>query len=258
MRHGQSNLDNHILFVIQILSYLSVPVMVAYATPANWLICAVMCYLVYHVGVAVTFHRLLTHGSFTTGPVTKVVLTFLGTVATNGSSLYWVALHTTHHKYSDSERDVHSPRFGFWKTWFMPMYPHSPVDSTKLAIRLAKEPLQLLLHKYYWFVIATYVAILYYIDPFSLVYAYLMPVMFSWAMSAGIVNTLCHNKGYRNHDTKDNSRNIRWFSWITNGESYHNNHHAKPSNPNFGSSTEYDPGYSFIKLLVKLNLARLK
>ena len=258
MKHSQTHLDNHILFIIQLLSYASIPVMIMYATFGQWIIAAIMCFLLYHVGVAVTFHRLLTHNSFTTGPITKVVMTLLGTLATNGSSLYWVALHTTHHKYSDSDKDVHSPRFGFWKTWFMPMYPHSPVDSTKLAIRLAKEPLQLFLHKYYWFVILAYVVLLGLIDPFAIVYAYLIPVMFSWAMSAGIVNTLCHVKGYRNHETKDNSRNIRAFSWITNGESYHNNHHARPSSANFGSDTEYDPGYTFIKLLAKLKLATLK
>jgi stearoyl-CoA desaturase (delta-9 desaturase) len=239
------------------MSYMSIPVMVMYASLEQWLIAAMCSYLFYHVGVSITFHRLLTHKAFNAGTITQIILTFLGTLATNGSSLYWVALHTTHHKYSDSEKDVHSPRFGFWKSWFMPMYPHNPVDSTKVAVRLAKEPFQLFFHKYYWFVIATYVFILYLISPFAVVYAYLFPVMFSWAMSAGIVNTLCHMIGYRNTATKDQSSNIRWTSWITNGESYHNNHHARPSSPNFGSETEYDIGYSFIKLLAKLNLATL-
>lgn len=185
-------------------------------------------------------------------------MTLFGTLATNGSSLYWVALHTTHHKYSDSDKDVHSPRYGFWKTWFMPMYPQSPVDSTKLALRLAKEPLQLFLHKYYWPVIGVYVAGLYLIDPFAVVYAYLFPVMFSWFVSAGIVNTLCHKLGYRNYETKDQSSNIRWLSWITGGESFHNNHHAKPSSANFGSATEYDLSYTVIKILAKCKLATLK
>jgi fatty-acid desaturase len=258
MRHEQTPLDNHIIFAIQLLSYASIPIMLAYGTLVQWLIAIVCMYLFFHVGIAVTFHRLLTHRAFETGPITKVILTLLGTLATNGSSLYWVALHTTHHKYSDSEKDVHSPRFGFWKTWFMPMYPQNPVDSTKNALRLAKEPLQLFFHKYYWFVIATYVAILWAIDPFAVVYAFLVPVCYSWAMTA-IVNAICHEDGYRNFETKDNSTNNKQYAWITGGESFHNNHHARPSNANFGSNeSEFDPGYWFIRMLAKFNLATLK
>jgi stearoyl-CoA desaturase (delta-9 desaturase) len=39
---------------------------------------------------------------------------------------------------------------------------------------------------------------------------------------------LTHKYGYRNHDTRDNSRNNWFISLILWGEGWHNNHHNNP------------------------------
>ena len=42
------------------------------------------------------------------------------------------------------------------------------------------------------------------------------------------VNSVTHLWGYRNYDTDENSRNNWLVALVTNGEGWHNNHHADP------------------------------
>ena len=49
---------------------------------------------------------------------------------------------------------------------------------------------------------------------------------FTWA-----VNSVTHLWGYRNYETADNSRNNALIAFISNGEGWHNNHHADPMGP---------------------------
>jgi stearoyl-CoA desaturase (delta-9 desaturase) len=78
-----------------------------------------------------------------------------------------------------------------------------------------------------------------------------------WA--AGIVNGIGHWWGYRNTNTKDNSKNISIFGIIIGGEELHNNHHAEPANPKLSRRWfEFDIGWMWFKVLEKLKLARIK
>ncbi len=43
------------------------------------------------------------------------------------------------------------------------------------------------------------------------------------------INSLCHFFGRRDYATDDESRNLRWLSLLSLGESWHNNHHAFPT-----------------------------
>src|SRR3954471_14478861 len=61
------------------------------------------------LGVTVGFHRLFTHRSFKTGPITRGVLAALGSIAIEGPVISWVADHRKHHAFSDEEGDPHSP-----------------------------------------------------------------------------------------------------------------------------------------------------
>jgi stearoyl-CoA desaturase (delta-9 desaturase) len=76
-----------------------------------------------------------------------------------------------------------------------------------------------------------------------------------WA--AGIVNGIGHWWGYRNTDTKDNSKNISIMGIIIGGEELHNNHHAEPANPKLSRRWfEFDIGWMWFKILEKLKLAK--
>ncbi len=43
------------------------------------------------------------------------------------------------------------------------------------------------------------------------------------------INSICHYWGRRRFAVRDESRNVWWLSWLSFGESWHNNHHAFPS-----------------------------
>lgn len=69
-----------------------------------------------------------------------------------------------------------------------------------------------------------------------------------------MVNILCHsmsdNIGYRNFNTKDNSKNIKWLSYLTFGQALHNNHHHAPGNYNYAArNNEFDVGLLLARII---------
>jgi stearoyl-CoA desaturase (delta-9 desaturase) len=59
-----------------------------------------------------------------------------------------------------------------------------------------------------------------------------------------------HTWGYRNFETKEESKNTWWLAILTFGEGWHNNHHAKPGRWNFSHKWwEIDMSAWVIRLL---------
>jgi fatty-acid desaturase len=66
-----------------------------------------------------------------------------------------------------------------------------------------------------------------------------------------------HLWGYRNYDTGEDSRNNMLVGILTNGEGWHNNHHADPRSARHGHFWwELDLNWAVIRLLAALGLAR--
>lgn len=77
-----------------------------------------------------------------------------------------------------------------------------------------------------------------------------------WA--AGVINGLGHFVGYRNGNTKDNSKNISPFGIIIGGEELHNNHHLNPKNVKLSRRWfEVDVGYIYLRIFCVLRLAKI-
>ena len=49
-----------------------------------------------------------------------------------------------------------------------------------------------------------------------------------------LVNSAAHMFGYRNFETRDESRNTWWVALFSFGEGWHNNHHAHPTSARHG------------------------
>ena len=63
-------------------------------------------------------------------------------------------------------------------------------------------------------------------------------------------NYINHSWGYRNYNTKDNSKNNPCTAFLNFGEGWHNNHHARPSNYYFGTKWyELDIAGNLIRLI---------
>lgn len=70
------------------------------------------------------------------------------------------------------------------------------------------------------------------------------------------VNSVAHLWGYRNYETDENSRNNIFVGLISNGEGWHNNHHAQPRAAAHGHKWwELDVTWITIWLLQQVGLA---
>lgn len=204
------------------------------------------------IGVEVGFHRLFSHRSFTTPRWVELALAYLGTIAGQGSAMFWVAVHKGyHHPYADTAKDPHSPVHGFYQSYIGWL-----VDDTqdKLSYRstvdLMRDKAQLFLHKRYYWVIAATALLLLLASPLAFG-AYMLAAALCIQQNF-MVNYLCHveSVGYRTHATKDRSRNVSWFSIPSWGLSLHNNHHHDPGNWNLAHKpSEVDIGGWVIRLI---------
>ena len=71
------------------------------------------------------------------------------------------------------------------------------------------------------------------------------------------VNSVTHVWGYRRYETGEASRNNLIIGYISNGEGWHNNHHADPRSARHGHTWwELDVTWLVIRLLMASGLAR--
>jgi stearoyl-CoA desaturase (delta-9 desaturase) len=71
------------------------------------------------------------------------------------------------------------------------------------------------------------------------------------------VNSITHMWGYRNYETGENSRNNWFVALVSNGEGWHNNHHADQRSAAHGHRWwEFDVTYITIRMLRLIGLAR--
>src|SRR5580692_9402532 len=92
-----------------------------------------------NVGIAVSYHRQLTHRGFTTPKWLEHAMALCGAMALQGSPTYWVAVHRMHHQFTDRPGDPHSPRDGKWWAhagWILRGALH---NETKLIARYAPD-----------------------------------------------------------------------------------------------------------------------
>jgi hypothetical protein len=78
---------------------------------------AVVCFMLYHARmffITAGFHRYFAHRAYKMGRVMQFAMAWGGSSACQKGVLWWAAHHRSHHRYSDTERDIHSPKRGFW------------------------------------------------------------------------------------------------------------------------------------------------
>jgi stearoyl-CoA desaturase (delta-9 desaturase) len=131
-------------------------------------------------------------------------------------------------------------------------YDYRP-DKWKIR-HLIFDPFHIFLHKWYFGLLLVWLTLWYIIGGIELaMHVVIIPAVISiWISTTS--NYMNHMWGYRNFVTSDNSRNL-WFNAVfTFGEGWHNNHHARPGNYDFGSGTsgkwwEFDPAARIIELI---------
>jgi fatty-acid desaturase len=87
-----------------------------------------------------------------------------------------------------------------------------------------------------------------------LLWGVVVRTIYTWHITWG-VNSAAHLWGYRNYETRENSRNNWFIALATNGDGWHNNHHAQPRAAAHGHRWfELDVTYLTICLWERLGL----
>lgn len=177
-------------------------------------------------GITGGYHRYFAHKAYKTSRAFQFVLAVLGCAAVQKGPLWWAGGHRRHHRYSDQERDLHSPRKGFlWahQSWiFSGQFDTTEIDRIR---DFAVYPELLWLNRWHVMVPLMLAAGCYAIDGLSgLVWGFCISTTLLWH-STYTINSLSHRWGSQRYDTGDDSRNNIFLALLTLGEGWHNNHH---------------------------------
>lgn len=229
-------------------------VLTVFTVPFSWSLVwvAVGSYFLRMFGITAAYHRYFSHSSFKTSRVFQFVLAWIGAMAMQKGPLWWAAHHRNHHKYSDTEKDIHSPsRKGFWYShmfWFL-RDDYNDYEA-KLIPDFYKYPELRFLDRYHWIAPLSYAVFLYTVGGWGwLVYGYAVST-FILGHATWTINSLSHVYGSVRYDSRDTSKNNLWLALLTMGEGWHNNHHYYCSSANQGFYWyEVDISYYILKAL---------
>lgn len=213
---------NHLLLLYGFMFHLS------------WISCLIgiiIYWIIVTFGISIGYHRYYTHKSFETNKLFQLIFLILGSLAFLGPVISWAGVHRTHHAYSDTTKDPHSPINGFFRTW-LHLFRNKNI-APRFVIDLIKNPYLKIQQRWYFDLIILYLCIGYIIFLGNAIFLISLPAVLMYHVT-GMVNSLNHTIGEKLNN--DNSTNIPCLSWITGGESYHANHHKKTNEPVFGSS----------------------
>lgn len=199
---------------------------------------------------------------------------FIFSMITQGSSYLspyaYAILHRMHHAFADTEKDPHSPKYdgNLWKMMWRTknVYTGIATGQAEVEERFKKgvpawESLDVFADR--WgtriFFAACYVVFYAFFATQWWMFLFL-PLHFVMGPAHGaVINWFAHKYGYTNFDVSDTSKNLLPLDVLMLGESYHNNHHKRGSNPNFGFRWfELDPTYAAIKVFNLLGIIQLK
>jgi len=195
------------------------------------------------------------------------VLTFLCQGSSFLSPKAYSILHQSHHHYSDTEKDPHSPHHSknamdmMVKTWKMFQYwREDENDGVPSFVNRCwpKWPFfEFLAGQWamniFWG--ALYLGIYLWVSPPWFMYFFLPLHFIMGPIQGAIVNWFGHKVGHRNFDLPDKSTNTLWIDFFLMGELYQNNHHRHAKNPNFASKWfEIDLGYCVMRVFYALRI----
>jgi stearoyl-CoA desaturase (delta-9 desaturase) len=218
------------------------------------------------MGITLWFHRDQAHRAIDLHPILRHFFRFWLWINTGAPTREWVAVHRKHHACCEQEGDPHSPLlFGLRRV---------VLEGAELYIDEARKPETLekygkgtpddwLERNIYSRFTYTGIGLLVVLDlllfgvPGIIMVAFQLATM--PALAAGVINGLCHAKGYRNFETNDASTNLWPVGLFVAGEELHNNHHAFPTSAKFSVRRgELDMGWLHIKALSKLGLVNIR
>lgn len=216
------------------------------------------------------YHRYFAHKTFQTSRVVQFLFALIGNMSAQRGPLWWAGHHRAHHKYSDTEKDLHSPeQRGFWWShmgWFT---CDASFATPKERIKdWLKFPELVWLDRFDSFAPFLLIGLMFvggqlasWLFP-SLETSGLQWVVWGFFVSTVLlshatftINSLGHVWGKKRFKTNDDSRNNGVLALITLGEGWHNNHHRWSASARQGFYWwEIDITYIILKLMSYVGL----
>jgi stearoyl-CoA desaturase (Delta-9 desaturase) len=218
---------------------------------------AMVLYVLRIFAIGAGYHRYFAHRAFSTSRVCQFALAFLAQTSAQRGILWWASKHRRHHRYSDTEDDVHSPvQRGFFYAhvgWiFVPRNDATDYAAVRDLTRY-RELMWLDRHPYLpaaLLAIATWLVAGW---P-GLAIGFCWSTVVLWHATF-CINSLAHVVGRQPYVTGDQSRNNWLLALMTMGEGWHNNHHAYQASARQGFRWwEYDPTYYVLSMLSWLGI----
>ena len=218
------------------------------------------------ISVTIYLHRHQAHRALDLHPAVTHFFRFWLWLATGTVTKEWVAVHRKHHAKCETEDDPHSPQVrGISKVLWQgyELYKEETDIPETLERYGHMTPDDWLERHVYarYSSLGIVIMLLLDITLFGMAGLALWAVQMVWIpfWAAGVINGIGHYLGYRNYETPDASRNILPFGLFIGGEELHSNHHAFPTSARFSSKWwEFDIGWTFIRVLTLLGLAKIK
>ena len=178
----------------------------------------------------------------------------------------WVAVHRKHHRFCEQAEDPHSPvHYGIGRVLFQGalLYHAASKDKAMVDSYGAGTPDDWIERNVYTphSRLGIGLCLVFNVIVFGGIGAIIWTVQMLWVpfWAAGVINGIAHWWGYRNGETRDQSRNISPIGILIGGEELHSNHHLDPASPKLSLRWfEFDIGWFYIRVLQSLKLAKLK
>jgi stearoyl-CoA desaturase (delta-9 desaturase) len=233
------------------------------------------------LGINLCYHRLLTHRGLVCPKWLEHGFAILGMCSMQDTPARWVAVHRRHHEHSDRQDDPHSPLVNLlWGHAGWMLLENRDLRGLGIYDRYAKDVLRDPFYRrlertllYPIIVIGSWAV--FFLGGFAaglltgespgnaaqfgfslLVWGVFVRTVVVWHITWS-VNSLAHLWGYQNYATGEYSRNNWLVAVLSNGEGWHNNHHADPRSARHGHRWwEVDLVFGVVLLLEAAGLAR--
>jgi len=233
---------------------------------------AVALYAVRMFALTGFYHRYFAHKAFRTSRAVQFIFAAIGSMCVQRGPLWWAAHHRNHHRHTDTDLDLHSPRLrGFWHShmgWFLT--PRGFRTDWEVIPDLRRFPELRLIDRFDILMPALLAVGLFFLGRW-LEYAYPGlgtngPQLLVWGFFVSTIvlfhatvtiNSMAHRFGSRRFPTRDDSRNNWMLALITFGEGWHNNHHHFPGSARQGFRWwEIDLTWYVLKAMAVVGLVR--
>ena len=237
-------LTNNRFFALLILSHIGLIYLLIVGTWVQISITILISMCIVLFSSTMVYHRLLSHRSWNAPYWYEIFGTLLGIFSFTGTPITRTLAHRYHHAYTETNKDPHSPRVHGVLLAYLPMLKYEKLNPLMVRDLLNHKFHRFIHENYLNIIITTLITSLLLVGFIWTIILFVAPGALCW-MNISICNIGCH-WGKNNDPIKQS----KLLAWITFGEGYHNHHHDKPNDPNFGNGS-FDIGYFFIRLLEK-------